>query len=88
MNADTKIYFYKGKLPFYFFPLVLLGLIAFSLLALVGLFIGIVIGAVAIGFLVLRYFFSSKKTGTKRVEDDGRTVVLREDEYEVIEKKR
>ena len=88
MSVDSKIYFYKGKLPFYFFPLVLLGLIAFSLLALIGLFIGIVIGAVAIGFLALRYFLSSKKTGTKRVEDDGRTIVLREDEYEVIEKRK
>ena len=88
MNTTRKIYFYKGKLPFYFFPLVLLGLIAFSLLALVGLFIGVVIGAVAIGFLALRYFLSSKKAGTNRVEDDGRTIVLREDEYEAIEKRK
>ncbi len=88
MDTNLKIYFYKGKPPFYSFPLVLLGFIAFSLLALVGLFIGVVIGAVAIGFLALRYFLSSKKTGTKRVEDNGRTIVLREDEYEVIEKRK
>lgn len=88
VNASRKIYFYKGRLPFYFFPLALLGLIVLSVLAVLGLFIGIAVGTVAIGYFMLRYLLSSNKTERKRVEDDGRTIVLRDDEYEVIEKRR
>jgi hypothetical protein len=86
LKANHNIYFYKGKLPWGFFPVILFGLIIFSVLAVLGLFVGVVIGAVAIGFMLLRLLLPSNKNGTKRVEDDGRTVVLREDEYEVIEK--
>lgn len=88
MNTNHKIYFYKGKLPWTFFPIVLFGLIALSVLAVLGLFVGVVIGTLAIGFMLLRILLPSKKSEAKRVEDDGRTVVLKEDEYEVIEEKK
>ncbi|MBI2485656.1 MAG: hypothetical protein HYW01_01595 [Deltaproteobacteria bacterium] len=88
MNTNHKIYFYRGKLPWGFFPVILFGIIIFSILAILGLFVGIVIGAIATGFMLLRLLFPSKKDETKRFEEDGRTVVLREDEYEVIEKNR
>lgn len=86
LNTNHKIYFYKGKLPWGFFPVILFGIIIFSILVILGLFVGVVIGAIAIGFMLLRFLFPSKKYETKRVQDDGRTLVLREDEYEVIEK--
>ena len=86
LKANHNIYFYRGKLPWGFFPVILFGMIIFSILAILGLFVGVVIGAIAIGFMLLRLLFPSKKYETKRVEDDGRTLVLREDEYEVIEK--
>ena len=86
MNANNNIYFYRGKLPWGFFPVLLFGLIIFGVLAVLGLFVGVVIGVLAIGFMLLRLLLPSSKSEAKRVEDDGRTVVLREDEYEVIEK--
>jgi len=87
LDSNQNIYIYKKKLTWTFFPFILCGLIVFSLLALFGVFIGVVVGSMAIGFMLIRFLFPSTKNETKRIEDDGRTVVLREDEYEVIEKK-
>jgi len=87
LDSNQNVYIYKKKLPWTFFPFILCGLVVFSLLALFGVFIGIVVGTTAIAFMLIRLLLPSTKKKTKRVEDDGRTVVLREDEYEVIEKK-
>jgi len=88
MNTNRSIYYYKANLPSYLLPIVLFfGLVVFSALAVLGLLIGIVIGTLAIGLILIRFLVSSKKKETMRVEEDGRTIVLREDEYEVVEKK-
>ncbi|MGH7807396.1 MAG: hypothetical protein ACRENT_04820 [Thermodesulfobacteriota bacterium] len=87
MNRNQNLHFYKGRLPWIFFPFIVLGLIVLGSLALLGIFVGAVVGATAIAFMLIRFLLPSTKNKTKRVEDDGRTVVLREDEYEVIEKK-
>jgi hypothetical protein len=86
LNGNNSIYFYRGKLPWGFFPAILFGLIIFSVLAVLGLFVGVVIGALTIGFMLFRLLLPSSKNETNRVEDDGRTVVLKEDEYEIIDK--
>lgn len=65
----------------------LLGMFAFTILAILGLFIGVIVGAVAAGFFLLRLLIMSKgKKRSERLEDDGRTVVLEKEEYEVIGK--
>ncbi|MER3445470.1 MAG: hypothetical protein C4291_00930 [Candidatus Dadabacteria bacterium] len=84
MNRRT--YIYKQNLPLSFLPLVLFGLLVFVILAVLGLFVGLMLGAAVIGFIIVRPLFSSgrKKAG---LEKDGRTITLKEGEYEIIKKK-
>ena len=87
MNINRKVYFYKPSLPLSLFLLIfLLGSVIFTILAILGLFIGIIIGTVAIGFVLFRLLIPAKKK-FKRVEEDGRTINLRQEEYEVLQKK-
>ena len=88
MNTNPRIYFYKGKLPSSIIPLVLFVLIVLTLFAILGLFIGVIVGAAMLGFIVLRLLISSKKKQAKPVEEDSRTIVLNERDYEIIEKGR
>lgn len=71
-----------------FLPLVLLGLLVFAMLAVLGLFVGFVLGTVMIGFILARLLFSSGRKKAKRAEEGGRTITLKEGEYEIIEKSR
>jgi hypothetical protein len=84
MNRRT--YIYKQNLPLSSLPLVLFGLLIFAILAVLGLFVGFIVGTVVIGFIIVRLLFSSRKKKAERVEKDGRTVTLKEGEYEIIEK--
>lgn len=68
-------------LPFVFF----LGLMVFAVLAVLGVFIGIVVVALAIGFILFRLFLPSKKKFQRTAEDE-RTIILEKGEYEVIER--
>ena len=87
MNTSYRSYSYKQKLPLSLLPFVIfLGVVAFTILALLGLFIGVVIGAVASGIILLRLMTSFRGKKSERLEDEGRTVVLGKGEYEVIGK--
>ncbi|HSE84074.1 MAG TPA: hypothetical protein VLB01_05970 [Thermodesulfobacteriota bacterium] len=87
MNTGYGFYSYKKKLPLSMLPFIFfLGIVTFTVLAVVGLFIGIVIGAIAAGLILLRLLTPSRGKRSERLEDDGRTVVLEKGEYEVIER--
>ncbi len=86
MNSRNSIHIYKGKAPFYALPVALiLGLVVFGILAIFGLFIGIIAGALFVLFGVLRLFSGFGKKKQRRVEDDGTTIVLEEKDYKVID---
>ncbi len=90
-NRQINFYQFKGKPPFYVFPLMLvLVILIIGVLAVFGLFIGI---AVAIGVIVLTVLrlitsFGSKKKDplTSRNDGDTTTITLDESDYEIIEK--
>ena len=88
MNINRRIYFYKGRLPLSFFPLIFFGLIAFAILVILGLFVGVVLGAVMVGFILIRLLVSSRRKKTNRVEESDQTITLKEGEYKVIQKRR
>jgi MFS superfamily sulfate permease-like transporter len=88
MNPRPKIYFYQGKPPAYFIPLIiLLVIVVFAILAVFGFFLGIAAGVALIIFGVIRLFSSGSKKKYRTIEEDGRTtIVLDREDYEVIEK--
>ncbi len=86
MNVNRRGYIYKKNLPLPFLPLVLFGLLVLTILAILGLFVGFMFGVVVIGFIIARLLFSFGRKKAERVEKDGRTVTLKEGEYEIIEK--
>jgi uncharacterized membrane protein len=85
MNRNSRIYFYR-KLPLPILPLVLFALIILAVIVILGFFVGAILGAFLIGYVFLRHFISSKKKKTATLEEDGRTIVLKEGDYEVLEK--
>ena len=88
MNFQNRIFSYNKKLPFYSIPALLIsGLLLLLLVIFFGILIGISILLIASGALLARLFLKPYKAKQKRVEDDGRTIILREDEYKVIDKK-
>jgi uncharacterized SAM-binding protein YcdF (DUF218 family) len=88
MNSNNRIFTYNKKLPFYSIPALLIaGLLLVVLTILFGILIGIFILLIASGVLVARLFLKPYKSKQKRLEDDGRTIILSEDEYRVIDKK-
>jgi len=89
MRTNNRIYIYNRKLPFFVIPaLIFLGLLIFSIFALFGLFIAVILGTLAIGGFLLRLLTKSNRLDSKRLEDNGRTIVLDKEEYEVLDKKR
>jgi hypothetical protein len=86
MNIKSSVYFYKGKVPLSILPLILFAFIILSVIAILGLFIGAILGAFMVGYIVFRLFIPSKKRKTMPLEEDNRTIVLKEGDYEVIEK--
>ena len=88
MRSNNRIYIYNRKLPFFVIPgLIFLGLLIFSIFTLFGLFIAVILGTLAVGGFLLRLLTKSNRLDSKRLEDNGRTIVLDKEEYEVIEKK-
>lgn len=87
MNENRRTYIYKQNLPLSFLPLVLFGLLVLTILAVLGLFVGFILGTVIIGFIIARLLFSSGKKRAERVKQDGQTVTLKEGEYEIIDKR-
>jgi MFS superfamily sulfate permease-like transporter len=88
MDFNNRIYSYKKKLPFYSVPALLItGLLLLMLTIFFGILIGVSILLIASGALLARLFLKPYQSKQTRVEDDGRTIILREDEYKVIDKK-
>ena len=88
MNPRPKIFFYQGKPPAYFIPLLLLlGIVVLAVLVLFGFFLGIAAGAAIIIFGVMSLFSPKSKKKFRTIDEDGRTtIVLDREDYEVIEK--
>jgi low affinity Fe/Cu permease len=91
-NRQINFYQFKGKPPFYVFPLMfILVLVVIGVLAIFGLFIGI---AVAVGVIVLtalrfiNSFRSKKPDKVTKVDDGTTTITLDESDYEIIEKEK
>lgn len=88
MNFNNRIFSYNKKLSFYSIPALLIsGLLLLLLMIFFGILIGISILLIASGALLARLFLKPYQSKQKRVEDDGRTIILREDEYRVIDRK-
>ena len=88
MNFNNRIYSYNKKLPFYSVPVLLIaGLLLLMLTIFCGILIGISILLIASGALLARLFLKPYQSKQTRVGDDGRTIILREDEYRVIDRK-
>ena len=88
MNPRPKIFFYQGKLPAYFIPLLLLlGIVVLAVLVLFGFFLGIAAGVAIIIFGVMSLFSPRGKKKFRTIDEDGRTtIVLDKEDYEVIDK--
>lgn len=88
MNFNKRILSYNKKLPLYSIPALLItGLLLLMLIIFFGILLGIFVLLIASGVLVARLFLRPYRSKPKRLEDDGRTIILSEDEYEVIDKK-
>jgi len=88
VNFNNRIFSYNKRLPFYSIPgLLITGLVLLMLVIFFGILIGTFILLIASGALLARLFFKPYQSKQKRVEDDGRTIILREDEYKVIDRK-
>ena len=90
-NRQINFYQFKGKPPFYTFPLmILLVLVVIGVLAVFGLFIGIIvaIGVIILSVLRLITSFGKKKPDnpTNIEQGDTTTITLDENDYEIIEK--
>lgn len=92
-NRQVNFYQFKGgKPPFYFFPLMILGvLLVIGVLAVFGLFIGIAVAIGVIVLTVLRFInsFGSKKkeSVSNRTNAETTTITLDETDYEIMEEK-
>lgn len=79
---------YTGKIPFYYLALLIFViLLIFSVVTVLGFFVALGVGVVSVGAVLVRWLAHWKKIRSNRFEDDGRTIVLSEDEYKVIDKK-
>lgn len=88
MQFNNRIFYSNRKLPLYSIPaIVIAGFLLLLFTMFFGVLIGIFIVVTASGLLLTRLFSKPSRSKHKRVEDDGRTIVLREDEYKVIDKK-
>jgi uncharacterized SAM-binding protein YcdF (DUF218 family) len=88
VNFNNRIFSYNKRLPFYSIPgFLIMGLLLLMLAIFFGILIGTFILLIASGALLARLFLKPYKSKQKRVEDDGRTIILRQDEYKVIDKK-
>lgn len=88
MDPNRKVFFYQGKPPVYLLPLlIVLGVLVFTVLAVFGLFVGIAIGALVIVLGIARLLSSFKKKKPRTINENGRTtIILDEEDFEVIEK--
>ena len=91
MNPNRRVFYFQGKKPpFYAIPLAIVTVVlVVAVLAVFGLVIGIALAGLIIAFSVARLFssFTGKKTKPQReTRDGGKTIILEEGDFEVIEK--
>lgn len=90
MNPNRRAFYFKGKKPpFYALPLAIITVVlVVGVLAVFGLIIGIAVAALIIVFSVARLISSiGKKEKTRETRDGGKTIILEEGDFEVIENK-
>ncbi len=90
MNPNRRVFYFQGKKPpFYALPLAIITVVlVVAVLAVFGLVIGIAVAGLIIIFSVARLFSSfGKKEKTRETRDGGKTIILEEGDFEVIENK-
>jgi MFS superfamily sulfate permease-like transporter len=88
MSSKHMGHIYTGKIPSYYLVLlVFFILLFFSVVAVLGFFVALAVGIVSAGVMLVRWLAHWNKIRSSRLEDDGRTITLGEDEYKVIDKK-
>lgn len=89
---DRRVFYFQGKKPpFYALPLAIITVVlVVAVLAVFGLVIGIAVAALIIAFSVARLFssFGKKKKKNRETRDGGKTIVLEEGDFEVIDKEK
>ena len=87
MSSKHMGHIYTSKFPFYYLVLLIFFiLLIFSVLTVLGFFVALAVGAVSVRVMVVRWL-AHLRIRSRRFEDDGRTILLSEDEYSVIDKK-
>ncbi len=90
MNPNRRAFYFQGKKPpFYALPLAIITVVlVVAVLAVFGLVIGIAVAGLIIIFSVARLFSSiGKKEKVRETRDGGKTIILEESDFEVIENK-
>lgn len=93
MDPNRRVFYFQGKKPpFYAIPLAIITVaLVVAVLAVFGLVIGIAVAGLIIAFSISRLFssFGKSKTYRKReTRDGGKTIILEEGDFEVIEKEK
>lgn len=91
MDPNRRVFYFQGKKPpFYAIPLAIISaVLVVAVLAVFGLVIGIAVAGLIIAFSVARLFSSfGKKKKTRETRDGGKTIILEEGDFEVIDKEK
>lgn len=84
--SNNKIFFYNGKPPFYFIPLVvIITLVLVGVLAVFGFFVAIAVGVVVIVTGLTRFLSTLNNKKVRKMDPDGKNIILDDDDYEIIE---
>lgn len=88
---DRRVFYFQGKKPpFYALPLAIITVVlVVAVLAVFGLVIGIAVAGLIIAFSIARLFSSfGKKKKQRETRDGGKTIILEEGDFEVIDKEK
>ena len=90
MNPNRRTFYFQGKKPpFYALPLAIVTVVlVVAVLAIFGLVIGVAIAGLIIAFSLARLFSSLGKKKTRETRDGGKTIILEEGDFEVIDKEK
>jgi hypothetical protein len=86
MDVNNRFYLYKEKLSVFIF--LLISLVVIAIFAILSLFVGAIVGTAIILYMVYRLFISSKTKQTRGLEKDNSAIILKEGDYEIMEKGR
>lgn len=91
MDPNRRVFYFQGKKPpFYAIPLAIVTVVlVVAVLAVFGLVIGIAVAGLIIAFSIARLISSfGKKKKTRETRDGGKTIILEEGDFEVIDKEK